>query len=281
MRTDRRRFLLTAGALAVLAASPARAAAAELELQQPGTLRVAVYANFAPYSAAGKGIEIALGRALAERLGLQPQVVEFPADENMNDDLRNMVWRGHYLGHKPGDVMLHVPVDPRFAAVNKQVRIFGPYHLETIALARLPERVPAPDRSAESSFGVFEKERIGAELDSHASDFLRHILGGRLQPNVTHFRSVGEAVAAMKRGEIAAVMGSRSELEAALGGDAAIALDTLSMPELRVNSWPLGMAVKADHAALEQALSGAIAELQRSGELGRIFAAHGVKLRTP
>ena len=52
MKTDRRRFLLTAGALAVLAASPARAAAAELELQQPGTLRVAVYANFAPWSSA-------------------------------------------------------------------------------------------------------------------------------------------------------------------------------------------------------------------------------------
>ena len=281
MKTDRRRFLLTAGALAVLAASPARAAAAELELQQPGTLRVAVYANFAPWSSAGKGIETALGRALAERLGLQPQVVEFPADENMNDDLRNMVWRGHYLGHKPGDVMLHVPVDPRFAAANKQVKIFGPYHLETIALARLPERVPAPGGSADASFGVFEQERIGAELDSHASDFLRHILGGRLQPNVTHFRSVGEAVAAMKRGEVAAVMASRSELEAALGGDAAIALDTLSMPELRVNSWPLGMAVKADHAALEQALSGALAELQRSGELTKIFAAHGVSHRTP
>ncbi|HRM70000.1 substrate-binding periplasmic protein [Thauera phenylacetica] len=281
MKTDRRRFLLTAGALAVLAASPARAAAAELELQQPGTLRVAVYANFAPWSSAGKGIETALGRALAERLGLQPQVVEFPADENMNDDLRNMVWRGHYLGHKPGDVMLHVPVDPRFAAANKQVKIFGPYHLETIALARLPERVPAPGGSADASFAVFEQERIGAELDSHASDFLRHILGGRLQPNVTHFRSVAEAVAAMKRGEVAAVMASRSELEAAIGGDAAIALDTLSMPELRVASWPLGMAVKAEHGGLEQALSGAIAELQRSGELARIFAAHGVKQRTP
>ena len=53
------------------------------------------------------------------------------------------------------------------------------------------------------------------------------------------------------------------------------------MPELRVASWPLGMAVKAEHGGLEQALSGAIAELQRSGELGRIFAAHGVKQRTP
>jgi polar amino acid transport system substrate-binding protein len=281
MKIDRRRFLIAAGALAVLAASPARAAAAELELQQAGTLRVAVYANFTPWSATGKGIEVALGRALAERLGLQPQVVEFPADENMNDDLRNMVWRGHYLGHKPGDVMLHVPVDARFAAGNRQVKIFAPYHLETIALARLPDRVPAPAGSVDASFAVFEQERIGAELDSHASDFLRHILGGRLQPKVVHFRHITEAVAAMKRGEIAAVMAARSELEAAIGGDAAIALDTLSMPELRVASWPLGMAVKAEHSGLEQALAGALAELQRSGELGRIFAAHGVTLRTP
>jgi ABC-type amino acid transport substrate-binding protein len=281
MKIDRRRFLLTAGALAALAASPARAAAAELELQQPGTLRVAVYANFAPWSATGKGIEVALGRALAERLGLQAQVVEFPADENMNDDLRNMVWRGHYLGHKPGDVMLHVPVDARFAAGNRQVKIFGPYHLETMALARLPDRVPAPERSVDASFAVFEKERIGAELDSHASDFLLQVMGGRLQPNVSHFRTVVEAVAAMKHGEIAAVMGSRSELEAALGGDAAIALDGLTMPELRVTSWPLGMAVKAEHGALAEALSGALAELQRAGELSRIFAAHGVQLRTP
>lgn len=279
MRSDRRRFLIAAGALAVLAARPV--AAAELELQQAGTLRVAVYANFAPYSAAGKGIDVALGRALAERLGLQPQVVEFPADENMNDDLRNMVWRGHYLGHKPGDVMLHVPVDQRFAAANEQVRIFGPYHLETIALARLPDRVPAPDRSAESSFGVFEKERIGAELDSHASDFLRHVLGGRLQPKVTHYRNVAEAVAAMKRGETAAVMGARSELEAAVAGDPAIAIDALSMPELRVSAWPLGMAVKTDHTALAGALSDALADLQRSGALAKIFAAHGVSHRTP
>ena len=58
--SNRRRFLLGAGALALLAASPLRAAAAELELQQPGTLRVAVYANFAPWSSAGKGIAVGL-----------------------------------------------------------------------------------------------------------------------------------------------------------------------------------------------------------------------------
>ena len=279
--SDRRRFLLGAGALALLAASPVRAAAAELELQQPGTLRVAVYANFAPYSAAGKGIDVALGRALAERLGLQPQIVEFPADENMNDDLRNMVWRGHYLGTKPADVMLHVPVDVHFAASNRQVKIFGPYHLETLALARISERVPAPSSSAAESFAVFEEELICVELDTHASDFLLNLREGALRQNVVHYRSFAEAAAALKAGEIAAVMGTRGELEASLGGHGGVAIDTLAMPELRLTGWPLGMAVKADSSQLAEALSGALADLQRSGELTRIFEANGVRHRVP
>jgi ABC-type amino acid transport substrate-binding protein len=278
---DRRRFLLGAGALALLAASPVRAAAAELELQQPGTLRVAVYANFAPWSAAGKGIDVGLGRALAERLGLQPQIVEFPADENMNDDLRNMVWRGHYLGTKPADVMLHVPVDVNFAASNRQVKIFAPYHLETLALARIAERVPAPSGSAAESFAVFSEERIGVELDTHASDFLLQLMDGALRPQVVHFRNLGEAAAALKNGAIAAVMGTRSEIEAALSAHPGVAIDTLAMPELRVTGWPLGMAVKADSAALAEALGNALADLQRAGDLARIFEANGGRHRLP
>lgn len=279
--SDRRRFLLGAGALTLLAASPLRAAATELEVQQPGTLRVAVYANFAPWSATGKGIDVALGRALAERLGLQPQIVEFSADENMNDDLRNMVWRGHYLGTKPADVMLHVPVDVHFAASNRQVKIFAPYHLESLALARIAARVPAPSNSAAESFAVFAEERIGVELDTHASDFLLQLMDGALRPNVVHFRTLGEAAAALKRGEIAAVMGTRSELEAAVAAHPGVEIDTLAMPELRVSSWPLGMAVKADSNALANALGTALADLHRSGELARLFAANGVRHRAP
>jgi hypothetical protein len=43
----------------------------------------------------------------------------------MGDDLRNMVWRGHYLGYGPADVMLQVPVD-KFLAHNPQVMILRP-----------------------------------------------------------------------------------------------------------------------------------------------------------
>ncbi|MFO1328447.1 MAG: hypothetical protein U1F56_13900 [Rubrivivax sp.] len=43
----------------------------------------------------------------------------------MNDDLRNMVWRGHYLGFGPADVLMHVPVN-RPLMENPRVEIFAP-----------------------------------------------------------------------------------------------------------------------------------------------------------
>ena len=50
----------------------------------------------------------------------------------MMDDLRNMVWRGHYLGYGPAHVMLHVPVDRNFIQGNRQSLIFAPYYRETV-----------------------------------------------------------------------------------------------------------------------------------------------------
>ncbi|AYH43322.1 transporter substrate-binding domain-containing protein [Azoarcus sp. DN11] len=280
MKNDRRAFLIAAGALCAGALLPAHAAA-QLEVQQAGTLRVAVYADYPPFSAHGKGVDVALAQALAERLGLRAEIVEFPPDENMGDDLRNMVWKGHYLGHRTADVMLHVPVDAQFAAQNDKVAIFGPYHLETMAIARNPERVPPVSGSAAVAFEAFTREKIGVELDTHASDFMLHVLNGRLRENVVHFRSVDEAAAAMVKGEVSAVMAPRSQLEAALKDHKQFELNTLDMPEMRVKGWPLGMAVKAGSKELASALSGALADLQRSGEVDRIFTAYGITHHVP
>lgn len=280
--SDRRAFLGMIGALLAGPLLSARAAAGPApELQQAGALRIAVYADFPPYSAAGKGIDIAVGKALAAKLGLSPQVVEFPPGETMDDDLRNMVWRGHYMGAKPGDVMLHVPVDVNFAAQNPQVSIFGPYHLEAMAMARRSARVPAPSGSAASALEVFTREKIGAETDTHASDFLLHVLNGRLRDNVVHFKTIADAAAALARDEIAAVIGTETQLQAATAGQEGISVDLIAMPEMRVSMWPIGLAVKADNKGLETALSDALADLQRSGELARLFTEHGLTLRTP
>ena len=280
---NRRSALRGLATLALAIASASVAALAEpVETMTPGRLRIAVYDDFAPYSGDGSGIDVALGRELAKRLGLEPEVVEFAADEDMNDDLRNMVWKGHYLGTRPADVMLHVPVDQRLADRNEQVRIFGPYHLESLAVIRDPKRVPPVEGSAARALEVFTRERIGVETATLADDFLLQVLNGRLRDNVVHFRSVAEAVSAMEAGEVAAVMATRAEIEgAARPTDPRFELTTLRMPELKIQGWPLGMAVKAESTALAEALGKAMAEIERDGTLARIFNDHGVTLRKP
>ncbi len=279
---DRRRFLIAFGALAAAGSLPALAVQqAQLELQRPGMLRIAVYADFPPYSGNGKGVEIELGKALAARLNLLPDIIEFVADEDMGDDLRNMVWRGHWrgtnnMGHAPADVMLHVPVNQHFAARNKRVSIFGPYHLETLAIARHPEKVPAPSGSVNQVFQPFLEHRIGAEVDTHPSDFLLHVMQGAIRDNVVHYRSIPAAAEALRNGDIAAIMATRTQLEGALRGTDGFAIENLNLPEMRIAAWPLGMAVKAENTALAGALASALQDLQRSGDVQRIFAEQGL-----
>ena len=209
MKTDRRHFLLGAGAAALAASLPARAQSATgslAEIRQRGSLRVAVYNDFAPYSNQGKGIDVELAQALGKQLGLATQVVGYNADEDIDDDLRNMVWKGHYLGAQPSDVMMHVPVDSYLQGKNDKVKIFGPYHLETIAVARV-QRIGQIRGSAATALEVFTREKIGVEGRSLADAFLLGVLSGRLRENVVHFASVAAAVGKLKAGELAAVMG--------------------------------------------------------------------------
>ncbi|WP_374484429.1 substrate-binding periplasmic protein [Zoogloea sp.] len=279
MKTDRRRFLLAAGAAALAASLPARADALE-EIRKRGSLRVAVYNNFAPYSNQGKGIDVELAEALAKQLGLNPQVIGYNADEDMDDDLRNMVWKGHYLGTQPSDVMMHVPVDSYLQGKNDKVKIFGPYHLETVAVARV-QRIGSIRGSAATALEVFTREKIGVEGRSLADAFLLGVLNGRLRENVVHFGTVAAAVDKLKAGELAAVMGPRSEIEVALGKDNRFVVEVVQMPELKISNWPLGMAVKAEESGLAGAIDQALKELEKNGTVAAIFARNGVTYVKP
>lgn len=252
---------------------------------QPGTLRIAVYNDYPPYSYNGKGIDVDLAQAVAKELGLKADIAWFNADEDMNDDLRNMVWKGHYLGNRPGDLMMHVPYDERLAKANSQVRIFAPYTVETIAVARDPQRIPKKVvGSAAVALEVFTREKIGVELTTLSDAFLLSALNGRLREQVVHYKSVPLAVKGMQAGEVAAVMGPRAELEAALktlDTPSRFQLDAVKMPELKVDNWALGMAVKSDNAKLAETVSHALSKLQKEGEVKRIFANYGITLQLP
>jgi ABC-type amino acid transport substrate-binding protein len=280
MKNDRRRVLKALAAMPLVSVMPASVNAANaLEMvRQRGRLRVAVYNDFPPYSmAGGKGIDADVARALAARLGLSAEIVGYNADEDMNDDLRNMVWKGHYLGTQPSDVMMHVPVDEHLAKANDKVRIFGAYHRETLAMARNPERVPAPPvGSAAMALEVFTRESIGVETASLADAFLLTALNGRLRENVVHFKTVAEAARGLTEGKVAAVLAPRAELEVALAGKPQIVIDQTRVSELKVEGWPLGMAVKVEEQALAEAIAAALADLKRDGSIAAIFKRYGV-----
>ena len=277
MKNDRRLWLKALAALPVAVALPAMADGFET-IRQRGRLRVAVYNDFAPYSiAGGKGIDADIARAIAAKLGLTAEVVGYNADEDMNDDLRNMVWKGHYLGTPPSDVMMHVPVDEYLARANDKVRIFGAYHVETLALARNPERVPKPlAGSAAVALEIFTREKIGVETTSLADSFLLGVLNGRLRENVVHFKTVAEAAKGMAEGKVSAVLGARAELEAATKGLGNVVLDSAKFAELKVDSWPLGMAVKVEDQGLAEALGNALASLRNDGTIAGIFKRYGI-----
>ena len=278
--SNRRHFFLAFATLLLIGLSPVQADEQMDTIRKRGRLQVAVYNNFPPYSDAGKGIDVELGQALAAKLGLQAEIIGFMADENMSDDLRNMVWKGHYLRGNPADVMMRIPVDTEFAKANDKVRIFAPYHHEVMGMARIAKRIPAPSGSAAIALEVFTREKIGVEVDTLAASFLGSVLHGRLRSNVVHFRSIREAAKALGEDSISAIMAPLGELDGALAGDTRFAIDEAKLGELSPKSWPVGMAVKAEADDLAAALSGALSELQKDGTVAAIFKRHGVTLHT-
>jgi polar amino acid transport system substrate-binding protein len=182
----RRAMLGAAGALAL---APLARGADLTQLRGRGRIRIAVYRDFPPFADEGRGIDVRIGQALAQALQLAADVMPFGADEKVDDDLRNMVWRGTLLGYGPADVMLHVPVDRAFAQRNPQVKIFAPYFREKLQLVRNVARIPQADTLA-----ALQGQPLGAEDGTLASVVLLTAEGGRLRGDVCHYHSTGQAL---------------------------------------------------------------------------------------
>ena len=277
-------IVLLAGLLA--AAACVHAAEEEVDalarVQERGALTVAVYEDFPPFSFRGEngrvvGIDADLARAIAERLNVSAVIRAVGADESMEDDLRNNVWKGHYLGGGVADVMLHVPFDEEFARENDRVIFVAPYFREEIVVA-----VGAAHGSHRDALELFTREKVGVELDTLADFYLLRAADGRIRDQVVHFRNIGEAVAALTRGELAGVMGPRSEIEFALGeqrGD--FSIGAVPMPGLRSTGWDLGAAVKQGNQSLAERVDAAVKALREEGVLEAIFSRYHASYQQP
>jgi ABC-type amino acid transport substrate-binding protein len=282
MRPLRRRealgalFALFAGLLMSAMPAAAEETSALARIRHSGVLKVALYNGFPPFSNRGQGVDFDIAEALAAKLGVRMSALWFDADENMEDDLRNMVWKGHYLGYGPADVMMHAPVDREYIAKVDKVRFFAPYHRERYAVGRRLDKVPVGD-----SFDKLETLPYAVEGDTLAASVMLSLDGGRYRSSLRTYRTGGEAVEALRSGAVPVAIAQQGELEAGLGGDARFAVDLPPNPILQKRQWAIGLAVKADSGDLAQALQLAMNELLADGSIKQIMLRHGVRHRAP
>lgn len=263
----RRDWIAAAAAICAGGAPRAQELSALERVRQRGSLTVGLYHDMPPFHVDGQGIDVELGRALAAALGVRFTPMPFHADENMDDDLRNLVWRGHYLGFGPADVLLHVPVDRPLMAGNPRVLIFAPYWRERVVIARDLSKV-----STMESLKDFAGQRIAVPGQSLAGWLLIGADDGAYREQLlTKWKDGTDAARALARGEVAAAAGMASELECTLAGDARFAIEPLPVPRMR-DGWAVGMAVKKEATDLAQALQAAVESLSASGELRAMFA---------
>jgi ABC-type amino acid transport substrate-binding protein len=266
--------LLGSAAGATFLAAPA-AAATLVKVRERGSLIVGIYEDMPPFHVKGQGIDIDIAAALAEALQVKLSLLPFNADENMNDDLRNMVWKGHYLGYGPADVLMHVPVDKPLMDATPQVSIFAPYYRERVVIARNLAQLPQLD-----TLKPLQTQLVAVPGQSLAGWLMLGADGGAYREQLrTQWKDGTEAARALQRGEVAAAVGLASEVESVLGGDARFAITPLPVPRAPREGWAAGLAVKKDAPDLAQALQAAMQQLGQNGRLKEIFARHNVSWR--
>ena len=266
--------------MSVFSAAPARADQLDKVLER-GSIEAAAYREFPPFSYRkdGKraGIDLEIADLVAKKVGVNLSVRLIGVDENMEDDLRNNIWKGHYIGGGVADFMMHVPYDLDFAKANDLVSFVAPYYRETLAMAVNPETA-----SSLRSVDDIDQHRIGVEVDTLADFYLLSPRHGNKQQNVVHFFNISEASVAFAAGEIDAIFGPSVEVQGILNESGAdFDLREIPVTGLRSNGWDVGVALRFNHKELIQAVTVAMAELREEGAIKEIFERHGVDYRDP
>lgn len=269
-------------------ASPAFAGPDEdrlLQIRERGVLDIAVYRDFPPYSYAGSdgryvGLDVDIGQMLAKELGLTARVRPFTADEDLNDDLRNQIWRGPLLGGGIADVMLRVGMDPRFIErQQRRVEIFNAYGHERLAVVYNEKRIGAVATPLDLSRG-----KVAVEIDSMSDYYTSGAFNGRLREQAIRQPSLTAAVALYLEGKADAVMAPRGELEGVMhvaGESIEGAIAITEFAGMFRTAWDVGMAIQADNPQLRDALIAALDKIRADGRLDAAFERHGMTAQRP
>jgi polar amino acid transport system substrate-binding protein len=276
-----RRSLL--GGLAAFAAVPAAARPLD-EVTGSGTLRVALYAENAPFSEmqGGKpvGIDVDVARAVAKALKVALDLRLVDAGENVDGDFRLNLWRGDLAGSPLADLMLHVPNDKMLGLRNEQVFLVRPYLQQRLAFAWRRGALEGFE-----SFQDIEGRTVAVEGNSASDMQLLMAEGGRYRDNLRHFRDQEAAAKAFLAGETQILAGTRAGIEAALFAAKAPPEETpvveLALTGLVKSRWDLGGAVRSDSRDLGYAVGDALTALVEGDGLKEICARYGVSYTAP
>ncbi|GAB2697547.1 transporter substrate-binding domain-containing protein [Aliiglaciecola sp. 3_MG-2023] len=269
-----------AGFLCLLASLPATSIARSFDdIMESGYITVAVYNDFPPYSfkdnKVPRGIDVDVAAQIAKNLNLDVRWMWITADENLEDDMRNAIWKGHIITRKKADLMMRVPYDHKFSYAidgyglpkNEMVVMFGPYHRESWAILKDTQKTNNIDTLA-----IFQYEKIAVEIDSLPSFFLGATIGGRLRDNIVHSESIYKAIDLLKDESVAAVSGMRSQLEWGMPDvGSRYTINATGLAAISIKSWDIGMAVQQDFRQLAYAVEDQITLMVDNGQMQKIF----------
>lgn len=260
-------------------------------IQDSGFLNVGMYKDFPPYSyeenGEAKGVDAELGRRIADALGVEFRSYWILPDESLLDDLRNHIWRGHYLAKtRVADIMMRVPYDSVFKymrdstgeMINEQVVFVAPYQQEHWKIVFNEAKLEEVNTIAK-----FQYHPVGVEIDTLPATYLTSTFGGRMRDQVNHYMTIAQAFDAMAKGDVSAVMGMRAELEHNLEAypDRPFTMANNGFPGISKQSWDVGIAVRHLHRALGYSVEAIADRMVRNGEMAELYRQHGLSYSRP
>lgn len=259
------------------------------EIIERGSLNIAVYEDFPPYSwmegDTPRGVDVEVGRILAEALGVDPVFRFVQAGENLQTDLMSYVWRGTVQKEPVSNVMLRVPYDSDFACHVEQVVFTGQYAAEEIAIAyrrdAYPDAVAGDDPRHDGAPvpAYFRFDTVAVENDSIADFYLTAFPGGQIGESIHRYRTMALAMDALTAGETMAAMGPRAQLQHGAGDG--VAVHQPPLPGFARSKWTVGIAVHHSHRDLAYALDDAIAAALADGRIAAAYAEYGLTFTPP
>lgn len=259
------------------------------EIIESKHLIVSVYRDFAPFSylEEGKpvGIDVDIAKLIAKSLGIDLTLRWTTADENVEDDLRNTLWKGDFNTKQKSDLMLRVPYDKAYSQmrddigelVHERVHMFSPYHTEIWQVAFNSERLKSVPTVA-----VFQYHDIGVEVDTVPAFYFTSAFRGSMTKHTKHFPSITLAAKAMFDGNVDAIMGMRSQVSHLLANKPTqFKSASNGFPTIGRQQWDIGMAVKSENRQLAYAIGDIVTRLVTDGTISKIFEKYHAVYQTP